>query len=410
MRSSPRFPRSPCLTSLPLGTRSWLVPAVCLSLALPSAGTRTWECVPWAATWGSSRLELSRALFVVDLGRHGRDITPLGLAASRKSAGLQTCSLAPVSRRHSSQWATGIGRRDPRASSRDEMNCGIPSYQPTCPVVPAESCRATLGKQARLMDPASLATLLTPSEHSPIACLYVVNLPVPLSHQSPGRAALCNKFPASRFTTCALCICPRAATIGSCRRPQRTTLRTNCQPKTTAPQQRHKLLPPLPPFLASLYPLTWASKDHGLLNARLQIGSRHASYCVLPCRTAGPRLTGVYNPQFHSCRQATEVVQEGQRISHCNISRTLPSSNRVESVKKGACAIRGIRLGGASADFWLVLELHARLPAAKKPRRGRRPGPRLLVSKTSRGVSRLTGMPCFFFPVFLLCGSPCHDP
>lgn len=153
---------------------------------------------------GSSRLELSRALFVVDLGRHGRDITPLALAASRKSAGLETFSLAPVSRRHSSQWAAGIGRRDPRASSRDEMNCGIPSYQPTCPAVPAERCRATLGKQARLMDPASLATLLTPSERSPIACLYVVKLPSPfLTSHLVGRPSAINSLPPdSRLVHC----------------------------------------------------------------------------------------------------------------------------------------------------------------------------------------------------------------
>lgn len=113
--------------------------------------------------------------------------------------------------------------------------------------------------------------LLTPSEHSLIACLFVVKLPVPLSHRPVSRAAFCDNFPASRISTCALWTCPRAATIGSCRRRDRGT--------STNPRHLHRSnatncshAPPL--FFGFIH------THHGPLNAPLQIGSRHTSYSV----------------------------------------------------------------------------------------------------------------------------------
>lgn len=57
------------------------------------------------------------------------------------------------------------------------------------------------------MVPASLATLLTPSDHSPAACLFVVKLPVPLSRPPPSRPSFGDKSTISQVSTCACIVC-----------------------------------------------------------------------------------------------------------------------------------------------------------------------------------------------------------
>lgn len=96
---------------------------------------------------------------VLNLGRHGPGPDTLG--ADRPPNGPRDLD----GEIHELRPQVGEG------DGRNELwNCPLiyqHAYQPSG-TVPAERCRATLGKQARLMEPASLTMLLTPSEQTPI--------------------------------------------------------------------------------------------------------------------------------------------------------------------------------------------------------------------------------------------------